>query len=96
MSWKVAEAKQRFSQVIRAAAREPQPILNRDRLVGAVIGPEDLERLRRLREREERSLGTLFADLREICAEESFELEAPARVDRVNPFADGDDRDDAS
>ena len=41
MSWKIGEAKQRFSEVLRKAAEEPQPIHNRDRLVATVIGAAD-------------------------------------------------------
>lgn len=40
MTWKIAQAKQHFSQLIRAAADEPQFISNRNRPVAAVIGGE--------------------------------------------------------
>jgi hypothetical protein len=35
-----------------------------------------------------RSLADAFVELRAICAEESYELEAAPRRDRPNPFAD--------
>ena len=43
MSWNIAQAKQRFSEVVRQAAEEPQLIYNRDHLVAAVIDAEDFE-----------------------------------------------------
>ena len=37
MAWKVAEAKQRLSEVLRCAAREPQTIYSRSRPVAVVV-----------------------------------------------------------
>ena len=40
MDWKIAAAKQNFSQVVRKAVEEPQKIFNRDQLAAMVIaGP---------------------------------------------------------
>jgi prevent-host-death family protein len=41
MDWKVAEAKQRFSELLREAVTEPQLIHNRSRLVAVVVGAAD-------------------------------------------------------
>ena len=35
-----------------------------------------------------RSLADDFAELRQICADENYDLSAPPRQDRTNPFAD--------
>ena len=86
MSWKVAEAKQRFSEVLRKAAEEPQLIENRDRLVGAVIGARDLESYLAWRERAGSALGEAIDEIARICADEAYELEPPPRVDRKNPL----------
>ncbi|WP_296899130.1 type II toxin-antitoxin system prevent-host-death family antitoxin, partial [Thiohalocapsa sp.] len=43
MSWKIADAKQRFSELVRQAVAEPQLIYNRNRLVAAVIDAEDYQ-----------------------------------------------------
>jgi prevent-host-death family protein len=89
MAWKVAEAKERFSAVIRAAEEEPQLILNRDRVVAAVIDVETYQAFEEWRRREqERTLGEAFAELRRICAEENYVIEVPPRTNRPNAFAD--------
>jgi prevent-host-death family protein len=89
VNWKVAEAKQRFSEVVRAAEEEPQMIYNRGRLVAAVVPAEELQEFLAWREgREHSSLGDAFAALRKICAEEGYTFEIPSRKDRPNPFAE--------
>ena len=91
MDWKVAEAKQRLSEVIRAAEDEPQWLYNRDRLVAAVVEPHILQDFLAWRERQQRpSVGEAFSELRRILAEEGYTVESPSRHDRVNPFADDD------
>lgn len=37
MDWRIAQAKQKFSELIGAVRQEPQLIYNRDQLVAAVI-----------------------------------------------------------
>ena len=91
MDWKVAEAKQRLSEVIRAAEEEPQWLYNRDRLVAAVVEPEAFREFLVWRERAERpSIGAAFSEFRKLCTEEQYALEIPSRQDRPNPFADDD------
>lgn len=88
-TWGIAEAKQRFSEVVRAAQEEPQMIYNRDRLVAAVVGGEVLPGFLSWHEtRSERSLADAFTELRRLAAEEDFELVVPPRRDRANPFSD--------
>ena len=83
-TWKVGEAKQRFSEVIRRSGVEPQKIYSRDRLVAAVVSPGALELLDGLeRRRAARTLGELFAEARAICAEEEYALDFGERVDRA-------------
>ncbi len=90
MNWNVAQAKQKLSQVLRAAAEEPQRIYNRRRLVAAVVDGKTFEEFRRWTERnEQRSIGEEFAELRRICAEEGgWELPSVEREDRPNAFAE--------
>jgi hypothetical protein len=89
MRWKVGEAKQKFSEVVRQAAEEPQLIFSRDRLVAAVVEPETFHAFEAWREGQRRvSLADAFGELRQIAEEEGYELELPSRVDRENPFAD--------
>jgi hypothetical protein len=88
----VARARERFAEVIRSAAHEPQPIYNRDQLVGVVVDPESYaEFLRWREERAHRSVGAALEELRALCREEGYELEAPRRADRSNPFAADDE-----
>jgi len=80
MKWKIAEAKQNFSELVKAAEDEPQWIYNRDKLVAATVPAETLkEFLGWRRKRNERTLGEAFAELRRICSEEDYTLEIPPR-----------------
>ena len=87
--WTIGEARRAFSELIREAANEPQPIYNRDRLVAALIDAGDFEEFRRwLVERRKQTVAECFAELRQICEEEGYELELPPRKDRENPLID--------
>ena len=89
MSWNVAEAKQKFSEVVRAAEDKPQLIYNRGKLVAAVVPAGELREFLAWREhKEEPSIADAFGELRRICSEEGYEFEVPVREDRPNPFAD--------
>ena len=87
MEWRVAQAKQHLSQLLDAAAAEPQLIFNRDRLVAAVIDPREFEAFRSWKEQRAAPLLEGFRTLQSICSEESYSLEVPLRQDRTNPFA---------
>lgn len=87
MNWKIGQAKQRFSEVVRGASDEPQRIYKRDRLVAAVVDAGELEEfLEWKRGRERRSLADAFEELRRIRGDEA-PIEAPSRIDRPNRFA---------
>lgn len=89
MDWKIAEAKQSFSELVKAAEDEPQWIYNRDKLVAAVVPAETLKEFLDWRhQKERRTLGDAFAELRRICGEEDYTLEIPPRQERPNPFPD--------
>lgn len=89
MRWSIAEAKQKFSDVVRRAGQEPQLIFNRDRMVAAVVDPQTFEAFRAWRERDQsRTLADAFAELRQIAKEKAYALELPARSDRRNAFAE--------
>lgn len=89
MHWRIAEAKQRFSELIHAVTKEPQLIYNRNQLVAVVVQAEMFEEfLSWQRQREQKSLATAFSELRQIAEEEDYTLEVPYRQDRPNPFID--------
>ena len=86
--WTIGEAKQQFSKVVRAASDEPQEILNRREPVAVVLAISAYEEYRQWLELQEGgSLAERTEELRRICREEAYELEVPARRDRLNPFA---------
>lgn len=87
-AWKIGEAKQRFSTVVRDAAEEPQRIYNRDRLVAAVVGPEDLAIIERHRSLRALTLGEAFAEASYLAgkSDPDYILEIPDREDRPNPL----------
>jgi hypothetical protein len=88
-NWTVAYAKERLSEVLREAQREPQPIFNRDRLVAIVLNPEEFAAFEAWRRRKQAgSLADAFRELRDLCREEGHELTSPERIDRRNPFAE--------
>ncbi|MEH2042619.1 type II toxin-antitoxin system prevent-host-death family antitoxin [Nostoc sp.] len=92
MNWRIAEAKQRFSELIHAVSKEPQLIYNRNQLVAVVVEAEMFEEFLTWRKQHEKiSLGDVFKELRQIAAEEDYILEVPSRQDRPNPFADAID-----
>ena len=89
MQWSVAQAKQKFSEVIRASAEEPPLIFNRDRLVGAVIDAESYEAFQSWRAQQKgATLAGAFDELRQLCAETGYTLSVPTRQDRANAFTE--------
>lgn len=91
MKWKIGQAKQRLSEVLRRSDEEPQRIYSRDRFVAAVVSAELFEEFERwLAARARRSLGERFDEVRELCAEEGYALEPAVRRDRESWIRDGD------
>jgi prevent-host-death family protein len=89
MHWKIAQAKQSFSELVRRASKEPQLIYSRERLVAAVIDAAAFQEFQAWREQKERtSLAEAFQELRKLCAEERSTLEPAPRRDRRNTFTD--------
>lgn len=79
MAWKIADAKQRFSEVLRRAEREPQIIQNRDRVVAVVMSPAAAEKALK---GAAPSMRDALADLRRLCSEADYSFELPARATR--------------
>ena len=91
MNWRVGEAKQRLSELLRESASEPQMVYSRDRLVAAVISAEEFEEFRAWREERRRgTLGRSFDEVREICREEAYAFDAGERGDRAGWITDGE------
>ena len=89
MKWNVAQAKQRLSELLRKAAREPQVIAHRGRAVAAVVATDLFEEFEGWRaQRRQASLGDAFAELRQLCTEERYRLAIPRRRNRREEFAE--------
>lgn len=83
MPWNIAQAKQRFSEIVRLAAEGPQLIYNRKRLVAAVIDAEEYRAFKEWSEQATgRNVAEEFAELRQIMHEENYELSLPPRTTR--------------
>jgi len=86
-NWKVAEAKQQFSDVVRRAASKPQLIYNRDRLVAAVVDPQTFLAFQEWQQSSrQQSLSEAFQTLRDIAKEERYKLSTGRRRNRRNPL----------
>lgn len=90
MNWNIANAKQQFSEVVRLASEEPQPIYNRDRPVAVLISADDFEAFEKWRaEQQKPSLVELFDEIRAILAADGQDgIEIAPRTNRPNPFDD--------
>jgi hypothetical protein len=87
MKWKIAVAKKRFSELIHKVGKEPQFVYNRDIMVAAVISPDEFRELQSMKDNAARqSLASRFGELREICREEAYSIEMPARKNREVRF----------
>lgn len=88
MAWSVAAAKQRLSELLRNAAKEPQTIENRSRPVAVVVGAEAYLEFEAWRARRKaRSVGQAFAELRSLAAGSRYKLQLPRRRDRRDGFS---------
>lgn len=88
MVWRVAEAKQRLSEVLRNAAEEPQTIDSRSRPVAVVVAGETFEEFKAWQaERNARTVGSAFAELRSLAAVSGYVFAAPTRKDGRTSFA---------
>lgn len=81
--WTIATARQHLPALIGSAAREPQRVYRRDKLVAAVVSPELAAELDAAQPRP--TLAETFEELRRLCDAEDYELTVPARRDRPDP-----------
>lgn len=81
--WTIASARQHLPEVVSLAAREPQDIYRRDKLVARVVSPEEP-----VAPPPRPSLREMLAELQRICAEENYSLPVAPRKNRRNAFTD--------
>ena len=79
--WTIAKARQHLPALIGAAAREPQRVYKRDKLVAAVVSPELADGLAAARP----GLAESLAELEKLCAQEDYQLPDVARRDVADP-----------
>ena len=85
MSWNIAQAKQRFSHLVRQSAAAPQLICNLKRLVAAVIDAGAYRAFTEWSERASgRTLAAEFAELRQILPDGGVTLPPVPRSTRPN------------
>lgn len=87
MAWNIADAKQRFSEVVRLSVEEPQPVFNRSRPVAVVISAAEysaFETWRSARQTPTRlDIHDLFGGARQALADLGLDgLDLPARANR--------------
>jgi prevent-host-death family protein len=89
MPWNIAQAKQRFSEVVKQASEEPQLIYNRNQPVAAVIGAEEFAKFQEWRKTQTmpRTLADDFAELRALAAGDPDPLPDPDRRGPGRPNA---------
>lgn len=79
--WTIASARRDISTLVSSAAREPQPLYRRNKLVAAVVGPDAAGSLVKPGRRS--AIADALTELRDICAEEGYALPVPSRKNRT-------------
>lgn len=92
MKWTLEEAQKHLSSIINATSLEPQLIYTQEQLVAAIVDPEMFKEFLNWRQRiAKTSLAQVFKEVQQLCTEENYSLEIPARSDRDNPFTEQED-----
>lgn len=87
MTWNIDEAQQHFPEILDAAAQSPQVIHQHNYPIAAVIRADLLQEFPAWQAQQQpKSLAQVFSELRQLCAEEDYTFELPARRDRPNPL----------
>jgi prevent-host-death family protein len=86
MKWTVAEARDKFADLLQNANKEPQSIFNRNRFVAAVIDAETFEAFEAWQKERRQGVANVFDELKAICQEDDYKLESPKRKNRPTPF----------
>ncbi|MDX2093016.1 MAG: hypothetical protein SFX73_34555 [Kofleriaceae bacterium] len=78
--WTIASARRNLPTLIGMAAREPQRVYRRNKLVATVVDPRIAEEAIQA---ERPSLTDAFAELQKICTEDHYQLVVPPRKNRA-------------
>ncbi|MDJ0617698.1 MAG: prevent-host-death protein [Calothrix sp. MO_192.B10] len=89
MKWTLEDVKKHLPSIINATSQEPQLIYTQDELVAAIVDPELLKEFLNWRQKTTKtSLAQVLKELQQLCTEENYTLEIPARSDRNNLFTE--------
>jgi prevent-host-death family protein len=86
VKWTVAEARDKFADLLKNTHKEPQSIFNRNRFVAAVIDAETFEAFEVWQKERRQSVANTLDELSTICQEDGYRLETPLRKNRATPF----------
>jgi prevent-host-death family protein len=81
MKWTVAEARDKFADLLQNATKEPQSIFNRNRFVAAVVDAETFEAFEAWQKERRQSVAGAFDELSAICQEDDYRLEPKSLSD---------------
>jgi hypothetical protein len=81
--WTIASARQNLPTLVSLAAREPQAIYRRDKLVARLVAAQHAAEAT-----PGPSLATALAEIQRICAEENYALDVGKRKPRPNPLVE--------
>ncbi|HLP90423.1 MAG TPA: prevent-host-death protein [Nostocaceae cyanobacterium] len=83
MKWTLEEAEKQLTSIIDATSQEPQLIYTQEELVAAIVDPKLFKEFLNWRQKTAKtSLASAFKELQQLCTEENYSLEIPARSDR--------------
>lgn len=86
MKWTVAEARDKFADLLQNANKEPQSIFNRNRFVAVVVDAETFEAFKAWQKERRQGIASAFDELNDICQEDDYSLDIPKRKNRSTPF----------
>jgi len=81
--WKVGDAKQQFSEVLRRSETAPQLIYRRNHLIAAVVA---MDEAKAAAVPERVTIGDRFKEARELLRQETYHLPQTRRRSRGNAF----------
>ncbi len=85
-TWTLNDAQDRFADILRYCAGEPQVFYKHDQPVAVLVDIAFFKELMALKQRP--TMAELLAELNEIQTSEPIEFQIPARVDRSNPLVE--------
>lgn len=83
-NWNTSQAKESLSEVIAAAQRRPQIIMNREKKVAVLMSFEEYSKVARVLQ--QKNLSEIMRGAQKIAKEENIDLVTPTRSNRSIEF----------